>query len=152
MHTWVSKQPQQRPWGNTCTQICFVYQWLCITVCVCLHLVVCVELLVLSLTLPEGLPLGLQCLGQVSVLQTFLRVLLWQHLQFSLNGLQLLPRQSDHHNISWSSHLMFCIGCLGHNIKWQTLSPPKAWIVFSGFDFQALPLIFYISLIVLVSM
>lgn len=44
--------------------------------CVSSDLVVSVELLVLSLTLPEGLPLSLQCLGQVSIFQTFLRVLL----------------------------------------------------------------------------
>lgn len=43
---------------------------------VCLHLVVCVELLVLSLTLPEGLPLGLQRLGQVGVFQALLGILL----------------------------------------------------------------------------
>lgn len=63
-------------------------------------LVVSVELLVLPLTLPEGLPLGLQCLGQVCVLQTFLRVLLRQHLQLPLDGLQLLPRQSDRYYIN----------------------------------------------------
>ena len=74
--------------------------------CVQSNLVVSVELLVLSLTLPEGLPLGLQGLGQVSVLQTFLRVLLRQHLQFSVDRLQLLPGQARHHNINHSSHLM----------------------------------------------
>ena len=45
-------------------------------VCMCVHLVVCVELLVLPLTLAEGLPLGLQRLGQVGVLQALLGVLL----------------------------------------------------------------------------
>lgn len=39
-------------------------------------LVVSVQLLVFSLALPEGLALSLQRLGQVSVLQTFLGVLL----------------------------------------------------------------------------
>lgn len=36
------------------------------------HLVVGVELLVLALALPQGLPLGLQRLGQVGVLQALL--------------------------------------------------------------------------------
>lgn len=55
------------------------------------HLVVGVELLVLALALPQGLPLGLQRLGQVGVLQALLRVLLRQHLQLPLHRLQLLP-------------------------------------------------------------
>jgi len=55
------------------------------------YLVVCVELLVLPLALPEGLPLGLQGLGQVGVLQALLGVLLRQHLDLPLEGTQLLP-------------------------------------------------------------
>lgn len=45
---------------------------------VCVHsdLVVSIQFLVFSLTLPEGLALSLKGLSQVSVLQTFLRVLL----------------------------------------------------------------------------
>lgn len=49
------------------------------------HLVVCVELLVLALALPQGLPLSLQRLRQVRVLQALLRVLLRQHLQLALD-------------------------------------------------------------------
>lgn len=49
-----------------------------------MHLVVCVELLVLSLTLPEGLPLGLQRLSQVGVFQALLGILLRQHLNLPL--------------------------------------------------------------------
>lgn len=41
-----------------------------------LYLVVRIKLLVLSLALTQGLSLSLQCLRQVCVLQTFLRVLL----------------------------------------------------------------------------
>ena len=55
------------------------------------HLVVGVELLVLTLALPQGLPLGLQSLGQVGILQALLRVLLREDLQFTLHRLQLLP-------------------------------------------------------------
>lgn len=51
-----------------------VFSVLCIAMCV--YLVVCVELLVLSLTLTEGLPLCLQCLRQVGVFQALLRILL----------------------------------------------------------------------------
>lgn len=54
------------------------------SVCECMHLVVCVELLVLSLTLPEGLPLGLQRLSQVGVFQALLGILLRQHLNLPL--------------------------------------------------------------------
>lgn len=61
-------------------------------------LVVSVQLLVFSLTLPEGLALSLQSLSQVSVLQTFLRVLLRQHLQLPLDGLQLLPASQKQKN------------------------------------------------------
>ena len=57
----------------------------------CSYLVMSVELLVLPLTLPEGLPLGLQRLGQVGVLQALLGVLLRQHLDLPLEGAQLLP-------------------------------------------------------------
>lgn len=72
----------------------------CVCVCVCVHadLVVSIKLLVLPLTLPQGLPLRLQGLGQVSVLQALLRVLLRQNLQLPLDGLQLLPKQL--HNCS----------------------------------------------------
>lgn len=55
------------------------------------HLVVGIELLVLTLALPQGLPLGLQRLGQVGILQALLRVLLREDLQFPLYRLQLLP-------------------------------------------------------------
>lgn len=58
---------------------------------VCLHLVVCVELLVLPLALPEGLPLGLQRLGQVGVFQTLLGILIRQHFNLPLERAQLLP-------------------------------------------------------------
>lgn len=61
-------------------------------------LVVSIKLLVLPLTLPQGLPLRLQGLGQVSVLQALLRVLLRQNLQLPLDGLQLLPEEL--HNCS----------------------------------------------------
>lgn len=66
-------------------------------VCVCVHLVVCIQLLVLSLTLPEGLPLGFQRLGQVGVFQALLWILLWQHLDLPLEGAQLLP-ETQHHD------------------------------------------------------
>jgi len=52
---------------------------------------VCIELLVLPLTLPEGLPLSLQRLGQVGVFQALLGILLRQHLDLPLEGTQLLP-------------------------------------------------------------
>lgn len=55
------------------------------------HLVVGIELLVLTLALPQGLPLGFQRLGQVGILQALLRVLLREDLQFPLYRLQLLP-------------------------------------------------------------
>lgn len=50
-----------------------------------------VQLLVLPLALAEGLPLGLQGLGQVGVLQALLGVLLREDLKFPLDRLQLLP-------------------------------------------------------------
>lgn len=54
---------------NDC--VLYVYFVACVW-CGPRHLVVCVELLVLPLALPEGLSLGLQGLGQVSVLQALL--------------------------------------------------------------------------------
>lgn len=75
---------------------------LCMCVCVHSDLVVSIQFLVFSLTLPEGLALGLKCLSQVSVLQTFLRVLLRQHLQLPLDGLQLLPASQKQKK--WISH------------------------------------------------
>lgn len=57
------------------------------------HLVVGVELLVLPLALAEGLPLSLQRLRQVGVLQTLLGILLRKHLQLPLHRLQLLPAE-----------------------------------------------------------
>ena len=70
----------------------------------CLHLVVCVELLVLSLTLPEGLPLGLQRLGQVGVFQALLGILLRQHLNLPLERTQLLPETQ--HNTTLRQNLI----------------------------------------------
>lgn len=49
------------------------------------HLIVGVELLVLTLALPQGLALGLQRLGQVGVLQALLGVLLRKDLQLPLH-------------------------------------------------------------------
>lgn len=71
---------------------------------VSLHLVVCVELLVLSLTLPEGLPLGLQRLCQVGVFQTLLGILLGQYLDLPLERTQLLPKTQ--HNVKLSDDLI----------------------------------------------
>lgn len=56
------------------------------------NLIVGVKLLVLPLALPQSLPLGLQRLGQVRVLQALLGVLLRQHLKLTVDGLKLLPR------------------------------------------------------------
>lgn len=80
-----------------------VYQCTDVNQCIspssaCTHLVVCVELLVFSLALPEGLPLGLQRLGQMGVLQALLGILLRQHLDLSLERTQLLP-ETQHRTI-----------------------------------------------------
>lgn len=49
------------------------------------YLVMGIEFLVLTLALPQGLPLGLQRLGQVCILQALLGVLLRKNLQLPLH-------------------------------------------------------------------
>lgn len=62
----------------------------------CLHLVPGSEVLVLLLALTQGLPLGVQRLDQVSVLQAAEGELLRQNLELPLVGGQLLAALSTH--------------------------------------------------------
>lgn len=63
----------------------------------CAYLVVGIELLVFSLTLSQGLPLGLQRLGQMGVFQALLGILFWQYFNLTLERTQLLPETKQQH-------------------------------------------------------